>query len=201
MGMEFAMKELGLGPRGGQLDAPAHKADWRRAEHNAPPCPVTGLPGLHKHEGSEPEFKDSVTLGIKDEQPWHRMAAYMILAGRTNSEIAMAANVTPQTVSHLRAQRWFQQLLAVLANETGADITGLLASEAAASVEKLVFLRDNAESERVSLAAATSLLEHAHGKAVQKIVSHTSHTVVPPQEEMAQLQQELEVLRLRNTQN
>lgn len=189
-----------LGPRGGKTDVHAMRPEYRNASLNAPM--VDGFPMLHK--GPRPTREEAITtatVGKCDEQPWHRMAAFMLLAGRTNSEIAAAASVGPATVSHLRAQRWFQELLAVLANETGADIVGLLQSEAAASLETLVSLRDTGESERVRLAAALALFEHANGKPVQKVISHSSHSVhATPQDEMDAIQQELAVLRDRNPQ-
>lgn len=190
MALEFALQALG--PRGGNLENPQQNPVWRQSKNNATIQPETGLPALHR-------FEDTAASGFKNEQPWHKMAAFMLLAGRTNSEIALAAGVHPNTVSILRAQRWFQELLATLANEAGQDILGLLASEAAASVEKLVTLRDTAESERVQLAAATTLLEHANGKAVQKVISHTSHSVYrSPEDELRAVEEELNALRNRN---
>lgn len=175
-----------VGPRGGDLENPALHPQWRRAEFDG------DTSKLHRFEKDH----DSTANGWKNEQPWHRMAAYMLNAGRTNSEIAMAAGVEPNTVSLLRAQRWFQQLCATIANEEGGEILGLVRSEAAASVEKLVTLRDTAESERVQLAAATTLLEQAHGKPVQKNLNFTSRRPsLSPQEEYEQLQAELKALQ------
>lgn len=177
-----------IGPRGGATETEAMKPDWRRAGFN-------GGPDLMLHRFEKP---DTATVGKKDEQPWHRMAAFMLLAGRTNSEIAAAAQVTPALVSHLRSQRWFQELLAILANEAGEAVTGVLAAEALASVEKLVALRDGAESERTQLSAALALLEHANGKPVQKVLSSSVHVHASPQEEMDAIQQELAALRGRS---
>lgn len=178
------------GPNGGNLNNPAQQPERRRQPLNVE-MKENG-PGLHRGL----EFKDSAVAGLGNEQPWHRMAAFMLLAGRTNSEIGMAAGVGANMVSILRGQRWFQELLAVLANETGADITGLLASEAQASLNKLVELRDNAESERIQMSAALALLEHANGKPTQKIISSVSHTThSSPSEEMDSINQQLAALR------
>jgi hypothetical protein len=46
------------------------------------------------------------------------MAAYMLNAGRTNSEIAIAAGVKAGEVGVLRQQRWFQELCATIADST-----------------------------------------------------------------------------------
>lgn len=183
--------EQKVGPRGGNLENTSGSVEARRTSHNMEPEAQTGLPKLHR-------FEDTATAGLKNEQPWHRMAAFMLLAGRTNSEIGMAAGVTAQQVSFVRAQRWFQELMATLANVSGDEILGLLKAEAAASLEKLVVLRDNAESERIQLSAAQTLLEHAVGKPTQKIVSHTSHSVhATPEDEMRSIEEDLRVLRDR----
>lgn len=179
-----------LGPLGGNLNNPEQYPEHRKMHMNS--RPVEGGHTLH-------QFIDTAMMGVKNEQPWHRMAAYMLLAGRTNSEIALAADVVPGTVSVLRAQRWFQELLATLANESGAELHGLLQAEAQDALNRIVDLAQNAESERVRLAANIQLLEQAHGKAVQKIISHnTSRTYSSPEEETAALLQELDTLRSRN---
>lgn len=176
-------KALRLGPRGGDLSNEKNVPQHRQAGLNAEA--LEGGPGLH-------HFVDTASMGLKNEQPWHRMAAYMLLAGRTNSEIAMAAGVIPQTVCILRAQRWFQELLATLANERGSDILGLLDSEAAASIATLVEIRDDPEAgARARLSAATTLLEQAHGKPIQKIISHSTRSNASPQDEMAEVEREL----------
>ncbi len=180
------MEALGRGPRGGNIENPATKPEWRRNAFNGNDT------GLHRAEG----WEDTTTVGIKNEQPWHRMAAYMLNAGRTNSEIAMAADVTSEHVSHLRAQRWFQELCATIANTEGEEILGLIRSETAASIEKIVSLRDFSDNERVQLSAAITLLEHSHGKPIQKVVSdihHSGHS--SPEEEMSRIQEELAALR------
>lgn len=177
-----------VGPRGGNLGNPVSNPERRNAELNVKLTEAG--PALHR-------FEDKAVAGLKNEQPWHRMAAFMLLNGRTNSEIAMAAQKTAQEVSNLRAQRWFQELIAVLGNETGADIVGVLQSEALASIETIVHLRDDSDlPARVRLSAAQTLLEQAHGKPVQKIISNVSHSVhASPQDELDAIQQELAALR------
>jgi hypothetical protein len=178
-----------VGPRGGNLSNPAQHPEWRKSEFNG-----SIEKGLHRFVDPE----DKATGGQKNEQVWHRMAAFMLVAGRTNSEIAMAAGVTPGEISLLKQQRWFQELCATIANEEGEEVLGYLSSEAVASISKLVDLRDLAESESIQLAAARTLLEQAHGKPVQKVISDvTSRRGMSPQEEMEQLQNELAALRNR----
>jgi hypothetical protein len=184
--MNLALDFLGLkrlGPRGGDLDMPVRKPERRQSHFNSP----NGLNGLHRFE--QPETAE---VGLKNEQPWHRMAAYMLNAGRTNSEVAAAAQRSVAEVTGLRAQRWFQELCATVANNFGEELIGLLQSEAAASIEMVVNLRDTAESERVQLAAAQLLIEHARGKPTQTVISDVTHRVnKDPREERAELLREL----------
>lgn len=183
---------MNLGPGGGNLEAAFQHPEWRRAELNAEIDPESGLPQLH----SVKEFREKALPGLQKEQPWHRLAAYMILARRTNSEIASAAGVTVQSVSNLRGQRWFQQLLATYANNDGEEIKACIKAEALASVQKLVSLRDFAENERVQLAAATTLLEHAEGKPTQKILSVSATTTFSNEkDELDAIQAELRAIK------
>lgn len=182
----------GVGPRGGRLEHPPWQPEARRAKLNVDN--IQGEPGLH-------EFEDAARCGIQNEKPWHRMAAYMMLAGRTNQEIAESAQVSKQTVQLLRNQRWFQELLAVLGNETGQDILGAIRSHAHDAINNIAEIANADPKEvgsRTKLAANVALLEHAHGKPVQKILAATSHTVLSPQEEMASLNEELVRLRQLN---
>lgn len=177
------------GPRGGNLDNPIQQPSARESEFKGEQQ-ADGSFDLHKFE-----FRNAAIVGRKNEQPWHRMAAFMLLAGRTNSEIAMSAGVTSSCVSQLRTNLWFQQLLATLANEQGEAVVGLIQSEAIASVQKIVELRDS-ENPRVALAAANILLEQANGKAVQKVVSEVSHrNFSDPASELESIQSDLDSIR------
>lgn len=150
----------------------------------------TDVVSLHRYE------HDVLTHERKDEQPWHRMAAIMLNNGYTCKDIAKAAQVHEGTVRDLRRQRWFQQLLVTLSKETGDDIRSIIRSEAIASVEKIVELRDGAESQRVQLAAAVVLLEHDQGKPTQKVLSITASTSYASERaEYDSIQEELAFLR------
>lgn len=179
-----------VGPRGGNLRNPDQHPEWRKEQFHG-----SMEHGLHRF--IQPE--DTATCGLKNELPWHRMAAYMLNAGRTNSEIAMAAGVATGEVSLLRQQRWFQELCATIANNDGEEVLGALKAEALDSIAKLAALRDYAESEAVQATCARTLLEQAHGKPLQKIVSDvTSRRAASPREEMEQLQNELAALKDSN---
>jgi hypothetical protein len=180
------------GPKGGNLDNPA-QYPWRReAPYNPIPMPDGGL-GLHVHP--EKQYRNSATGGLQKEQSWHAMAVFMTLAGRSNIEIAQAANVNPAVVSQLKAQLWFQQKLAIAENNAGEAYLGLIYGEAIASVQKVIAIRDTSENERMQLQAATWLAEQAHGKAVQKIETKVQHSHRSPADELAELEQELANIR------
>lgn len=197
--MSEAAKQL-MGIMGGDLTQEKLRPEARQAHLNAKIDPATGLPGLHRGPGvardHRNEWHDRATVGRVDEQPWHRMAAFMLLAGRTNSEIAMAANVSTQCVSDLRAQRWFHELLGVLANETGQDIRAAVDSYAMEALEGIVDIARNGESERARLQACNILLEHSQGKPVQKILSsNVTRTYASVEDEASAIDEELRLLR------
>jgi hypothetical protein len=184
------------GPQGGDLERPL-QPEARRASFNGGVNEATGLPGLHRF-GTDKAFKDSSVVGFKNEQAWHRMAAFMILAGRTNSEIGMAAGVTAQTVSVLRAQRWFQELLATLANEQGQDLQAAITTHAHDAINRLAEIASGDVKEygvRNVLTASLAIIDHAKGKATQTILSSVSHSSMEASEEMASIQQQLAALR------
>lgn len=180
-----------VGPHGGDLENPAQHPERRNASFNG-----SISHGLHRFVKSD----DVAAMGIRDEQPWHRMAAYMLNAGRTNSEIAMAAGVKPGEVSILKSQRWFQELCATIANNDGEEVLGAIKAEALDSIKKLATLRDCAESEAVQMNCAKTLLEQANGKPFQKIISDvTTRRTASPKEEYDQLTSELANLRNGST--
>lgn len=197
--MSLALNKINaeVGPRGGDLNNPQNSPPFRKAALNVD-LTEEGYPTLHKFERA-----DVVAQGIKDEKPWHMMAAIMLIHGHTNPEIAMHAGVSVEHVKTIRAQRWFQQRLGTLANEQGQEVAGLLAAEAVASIEKLVALRDFSESDRVAAQAAQILLEHANGKPVQKSIIHTTHATAgsfkTPEEELDHLN--CQIKEIRQTQN
>lgn len=183
-----------LGPNGGNLDHPQHRAEFRRAELNAPIDPETGLPGLHRFEKH-----DTACVGIKDALPWHQMAAHMVIAERTNSEIAMAAGVGVAHVQTLRAQRWFQILLGTIANHEGQEYLSAIATHAHDAINRIAEIAQGDFKElgvRNVLAANQLILEHTKGKPLQSVVSNVSHSSnLSPAEQMEDIKQQLAALR------
>lgn len=174
-----------LGPMGGNVMQAHLHPERRRAGLD------DSATGLHRFDSNH----DSATPGIKNEQPWHLMAAYMVNAGRTNSEIAMAAEVSVNYVSHVRAQKWFQQRCAQIANDFGEEVVGAIKGYALAAVEKIADLMNGAESERVQLSASQIILEQVQGKPTQKVISHSTHSSLDPVEEVDQIRRELAAIQ------
>lgn len=181
-----------VGPKGGNLEDPRKNFQGRRNSFTPLDTSDPEVLGLHN-----PSWQDTAVDGWEKEQGWHRMAAYMILEGKDNELIATAAQVHVATISKLRAQKWFQELLAKLAQDDHQMVQGAIQGHALAAVEKLAEKMENSESDRVQVTCALALLEHAHGKAVQRI--HSVHekgaSFSSPQEERNALLQQLQDLR------
>lgn len=180
---------VAVGPRGGALDQ--YNPHWRTQEFQ-PTITSNGEKGLHRFVKDH----DTATQGFKNEQPWHRMAAYMLNAGRTNSEIAMAADVSVIQVSQLRSQRWFQELCATIANENGEEILGAIKSHVLDAVQTVAeIMNDTDAPASVRHNAAKTLIEQGAGKPIQRIISSVSHSSTDPKSEYDEIMKELEALR------
>lgn len=191
------------GPRGGNLDDPRFHPENRNRALDAPVIESGGerIIGLH-----DPRAQDTTRAGIEREQPWHRMAAHMLNRGFTNMEVADAAGKSKEQVSILRAQRWFNELCAELAESKEKVIRARLDSYALESVEAIHEIAVNEEcdsdgkplvSARVRLAAHTTLLEHSQGRPTQKVLSVSATTQFSSErEEYASVLEELKSLSL-----
>lgn len=186
-----------LGPRGGDLNGNL------RPESKRVPLNVEdlgdGIYSLHKQNG----FKEVACNGIKDAQPWHMMAATMMLAGLSMQDIARAAGCTPGYLSVLKAQRWFQEHLAIKAAENGKGIANLIQSEVLSSIQTIIDIRDDPEEgARTRLQAANIILEQGQGKPVQKNINFTATTSFSSlEEEEKALKEELKAIRQSIPQN
>lgn len=172
-----------LGPNGGRLLNPTYHPEHRNAALNARIVTTEDgekIVGLH-----DPRKQDTTRAGIQCEQPWHRMAAHMLNRGFTNIEVADAADKSPETVSILRAQRWFNELCAALAENKEKVIKARLDGYALEAVEEIHAIATDSSCDtdgnplvpaRVKLTAFTTLLEHSQGKATQKVLSVSATT-------------------------
>lgn len=191
--LEIDLSGVKTGPYGGRLDHEPSQPDARRASFQPVDTDDPEILGLH----NATDWHDTSVGGIYKEQGWHRMAAYLILEGKDNKEVARIAQVNPATISHLRAQRWFQELLSRLAADDHQAVHAAMQSHALAAVEKVAFLMENSESDRVQAQCALALIEHTQGKPVQRIhsVHEKGRTFGSPQEERDSLMQQLSELR------
>lgn len=189
--MENSFPEFsGLGPKGGNPDGPTiARAQERRSRFNGGK--------LENGEFTLHAFVDTATHGNKDEQPWHRMAAHLLLRGMSNRQVAEAAGVALSTIGTLRGQRWFQEFLALEAAKTGQSISQVIKGEVLASLETLLEIRDDPEaSRREKMLAAQIIIEHGEGKPVQKVLSISTHTNYGSNtEEYQALKEELALLK------
>ena len=93
----------------------------------------------------------------------HRLIAFMKLGGASRDEIATQLGYEPTYVSAITESPMFKALMdhlrAEMRTKTIGGVVDRIISEGAASVETLVTLRDNAESEQVRTIAARDLLD------------------------------------------
>jgi hypothetical protein len=103
---------------------------------------------------------------VLNEQPWHRSAAYALLQGKTNKQVAATFDCDPATVSLLRQQSWFRRLIAELAQESLDDgFLGLLQGGANAAIEELTCMLSDTKVPAPTRAAAAGKLLDAFMKA------------------------------------
>lgn len=197
--VNLAMDALS-GPRGGDLDK--HGSVHRNAPLDAPIVTTKDgdrIIGMH-----DPREQDTARQGVIAEKGWHRMAAYMLNAGFTNIQVADAAEKSPEMVSILRAQRWFNELCVELARDENVVIKSRLSSYALEAVEAIHAIATDTRVDddgkplvapRVSLDAHRTLLEHSQGKPTQKVLSVSATTSFSSEkEEYESILQELQGL-------
>lgn len=128
------------------------------------PVPPPVLPEITQIQKHLPEFHDTTKdpkYEVKNEKPWHRILAYMLLQGTSQSACADYFGKSTLHISQVKKQPWFQKLLAELADlNFQSDVLGLLQSEAITAIATLSDLAQNAESETVKRSAASTLLEN-----------------------------------------
>lgn len=172
-----------LGPRGGNLDVPRQKPQARQGQLNDVET------GLHK-------FKDTAVHGYENEKPWHNLAAALLVQGKSNQQVAVLAGVTEGCIAQLKLNRWFQERMAQQALEISGSVLDRMKAEADASLDQLIRIRDLSDNERVVVDVSKYIIDQAHGKAVQKILSISASTSYSSeQEEFDAIQSQLDALR------
>lgn len=112
---------------------------------------------------------------IKKEQPEHRIILWLRLRAHSVKEIAALVNYSESQVRQVCAQPWFLDAFCRLSSEVGKDaVETMLEGEVVPSINRLVQLRDNAESDAVRRQAAVDILDRIRGKPTQKIETKSS---------------------------
>lgn len=134
---------------------------------------------------------------LKEEQPYHRHAAYLLAMGADNREVAEALGVTPHAVRSWMREPWFQERVTALMREHGGrDLTQLFANEAFSSLAVMLELRDSAKTPAtVRAGICKDILDRHLGKPTQRIESVGVTTAEDPVAEAAALRQRLSNLQ------
>jgi hypothetical protein len=134
---------------------------------------------------------------IEKEAPWHLSAAYMYAMGSCNREIAEAHGKSPQAVSNLFHQPFFQERVTEIMAANRRDVMDLFRAERINTLATLIALRDDpATPASVRAMVCKDILDRSLGKAVQRIETVGEVTSSDPVAECERL--EAEVRRLRN---
>lgn len=105
----------------------------------------------------------------KRELPSHRMMLWLRLEGHNNREIAEITGYSAVSVGQITRQPWFVEAFCKISTERGLDIVdGYLQGEIIPTLDRLVKLRDTAESDAVKKAACDSILDRVRGKPVAR---------------------------------
>lgn len=125
------------------------------------------------------------------ESPVHRLMLWMRLEGHNNREIATMTGYCTQTVANVSRQPWFQEAFCRISTERGLDIVdGFLQGEIIPTLDRLVKLRDGAESDAVKKAACDSILDRVRGKPVARVETKVSGSVDTVVYDVAELMKE-----------
>lgn len=154
----------------------------------------------HRTDGLSGSPKPPIEL--HKENNAHRIMLYLAAAGNNVTEIAGITGYTPQHVSTITRQDWFQKQLVGLLEESGKPVIDqLLQSEAKNSLNVLLQLRDGASTPpAVKMNCAFNILDRVLGKAVQKTesVNHNfNRTSTMSMEELDREQARLDAEELR----
>jgi hypothetical protein len=160
---------------------------------SSPKCPVldpfsdapvsTEAPAAPSSRGEEKSHADAPfhrmskpTFGRITETPLHREVGFLTLKGHTQQEIADILGIAVNTVFNTQRLPWVKQLMVdEIRNAGRRSLTEILDEQMPACLQKLIDLRDNAESQEVQRKAANDLLNRRLGMPGQKI-EHSTDT-------------------------
>jgi hypothetical protein len=133
---------------------------------------------------------------IEKEAPWHLSAAYMYAMGSCNREIAEAHGKSPQAVSNLFHQPFFQERVTDIMAENRRDIMDLFRGERISSLETLVAIRDNERAPAAArVACCREILDRTLGRPVQRVEAGGEVRSDDPVAEVERLEREINRLK------
>ncbi len=134
--------------------------------------------------------------GRKMEQPWHRMAAYLIAANYPVTEVAKAVEHSTQAVYDILHTPWFQeQVTAAIEANGGKDlIEQFKAQVGTAHAIECQLLADEKVSPAVRANIAQRQIERIYGKATQRVEIDNVTKSDNPVAEVERLEQEVKRL-------
>lgn len=139
----------------------------------------------------------SPNMHRKFEQPWHRQAAHLLAAGKSQKETALICDVDKVSVNQLFRVPWFQEMVVELMEANGQnDLMALFKAELLNSHNTLVELRDNLQvSPTVRANIANTMIERIYGKPTQRVETSSTANISDPLAEEQRLREENERLR------
>lgn len=145
-------------------------------------------------------------VALQKESPAHRVVVLLVARGMRMKEVfehlgGKWENGKPvsgtgmfsyQHLLTISKQPWFKKEVVDILEESGMDkVKAMLEAETIPSIERLIDLRDNAESESVRLSATNSLIDRIRGKATQHVESTTTHKYEKTPSEAEKLDKEI----------
>lgn len=124
----------------------------------------------------DPLFQNYPSYRVyKKEKPEHRLVLWMKLRGMSNEQVRLTMKKSRSFVDTVTKQPWFMEAFCRLSSEIGKDaVSTMLEGEVIASVQTLVQLRDNAESEAIRRQSAVDILDRIRGKPTQHVETKVS---------------------------
>jgi hypothetical protein len=131
--------------------------------------------------------------------PWQQAAVVMYATGSTGREIAKVFDRTPQCVSGLCQQKWFQSAVAEILSEHSLSVLELFRAETVHCLQVLIEIMDDPNTPAgVRVLCARDILDRSLGKPVQHI---QNESVLHSEDPVAECQRlEAEINRLRDEQ-
>jgi hypothetical protein len=128
------------------------------------------------------------------EKPVHTAVAYMLAAGRSRKETALASGLTETTITNLLGQPWFSKRLKEIADVAGKDmVKAFFEGEVMPSLAVLRSIRDDtSEKGATRVSAINSILDRGLGKPVAYVESKTTLNIHTAADAADQVQSELE---------